>query len=113
VTVLEESITKKQRSVVCFLCNRTQCKGYSLRNVSFLWWEVFVALLRKIVHSWVEKFSQGHLKVADDVQPGCLAETATEATVQGMEELIQADRRITTDSNCTRMFPSFSIQNYA
>jgi hypothetical protein len=27
-------------------------------------------LSRKAVHSWVKKFSEGCLKVADDVQPG-------------------------------------------
>jgi transposase len=55
-------------------------------------------LSHKAVHNWVEKFSQGRSKVANDVQPGRLVETVTEATVQQVEELIQADRRITTDS---------------
>jgi hypothetical protein len=36
----------------------------------------------KAVHNWVEKFSQGCSKVADDAQPGRPAETVTEATVQ-------------------------------
>jgi hypothetical protein len=40
-----------------------------------------------------------------------LLEIARKATVQWVEELIRADRRITTaSSNCTRMFPWFSIQ---
>jgi hypothetical protein len=43
-----------------------------------------------VVHKWVEKFSQGHSKVADDAQPGRL--------VQWVEEGIRADRRITIDS---------------
>jgi hypothetical protein len=42
-TVLEECTTKEQRSVVHFIVvERTQCKGYSYRNVSCLRWEVFV-----------------------------------------------------------------------
>jgi hypothetical protein len=33
-------------------------------------------LLLKAVHSWVKKFSQGHLKVAGDARPGAeVAET--------------------------------------
>jgi transposase len=52
----------------------------------------------KAVHNWVEKFSQGHSEVADDDRPGRPVEIATEATVQRMEELIRADRRITVDS---------------
>jgi hypothetical protein len=44
-TVLEEYTTEEQRSVVLypFVGKRTQCKGYSQRNVSHLRWEVFVA----------------------------------------------------------------------
>jgi hypothetical protein len=36
-------------------------------------------------------------KVTDDAQPGHPVETATEATAQRVEELIQADRRIMID----------------
>jgi transposase len=54
-------------------------------------------LSRKAVHNWVEKFYQGHSKVADDARPGRPVEIATEATVQRVEELIRADRKITTD----------------
>jgi ribosomal protein S25 len=43
------------------------------------------------------------LKVADDADPGCPVETVTEATVQQVEELIRADRRITKDSVATTL----------
>jgi transposase len=49
---------------------------------------------RKVVHSWVEKFSQGRSKVAD-ARLGRHVRTATEATAQRVEELIRADRSIT------------------
>jgi predicted DNA repair protein MutK len=52
----------------------------------------------KAVQNCVEKFSQGRSKVADDARPGRSVEIATEVTVQRVEELIRADRRITTDS---------------
>jgi hypothetical protein len=55
-------------------------------------------LSSKAVHDLVEKFSQGHSKVARDPQPGCPVETAAETTVQRMEELIQDDRVITIDN---------------
>jgi hypothetical protein len=63
--------------------------------------------------SW-SRNSQGGLKPADDALPGVPVETAIEATVQQVEELIRADRRIMTDSVarvCTRVFPWFSIQH--
>jgi hypothetical protein len=45
-------------------------------------------LAHNVVHSWVEKFSQGQLKVADDAQPGHPVKIVTDATVQQVEELI-------------------------
>jgi hypothetical protein len=44
--VLDECTTEEQRSVVSFFFfvgRRTQCEGYSERNVSCLRWEVFIA----------------------------------------------------------------------
>jgi hypothetical protein len=52
----------------------------------------------KVVHNWVEKFSQGRSKVTDDDQPGHSVETARDATEQQVEGLIQAERRIMIDS---------------
>jgi hypothetical protein len=51
-------------------------------------------LPRKEVRNWVEKFSEGHLKVADDARPSRPVEITTEAAVQKVEMLIRADRRI-------------------
>jgi hypothetical protein len=58
-------------------------------------------LSRKAVHNWVEKFSQGRSKVAGDARPSRPVEIVTEVTVQRVEELIRADRRITIDSVAT------------
>jgi hypothetical protein len=52
-------------------------------------------LSHKAVCNWVEQFSQERSKVADDAQLGRPVETATEAIMQRVEELIRADR-ITT-----------------
>jgi hypothetical protein len=92
--VLEECTTKVQHSVVCFFGQKDIHKGmfpvYGGKN-----------LLHKAVHKWVQKFSQGHSKVADDVRPSHTVEIATEATVQWVEELIRADTRIAIDSVVT------------
>jgi transposase len=60
-------------------------------------------LSHEAVHNWVEKFSEGRLKVADDARLGRPVEIVTKTTVQSMEELIQADRRITIDSAATAL----------
>jgi hypothetical protein len=55
-------------------------------------------------------FSQERLKVADDARAGCPVEIPTEATVlQGVEELIQADRRIMIDSVATALACSHGL----
>jgi transposase len=45
-------------------------------------------LSRKAVDNWVEKFSRGRSKFADDARPGHPVKVATEATMQQVEELI-------------------------
>jgi hypothetical protein len=47
-----------------------------------------------VVRNWVSTFSQGHSKVIDGTQPGHPVEIVTEATVEQVEELIQADRKM-------------------
>jgi hypothetical protein len=63
-------------------------------------------MLHKVIHNWIEKFSQGCSKVADDARPGRFVDIAKEAKVQQVEELILADRRITTDSAATALWCS-------
>jgi transposase len=83
-----------------FVGKTTQCKGYSYRNISWLRWK---CVSRKAVHNWVRKFSRERSKVADDARPGRAVQIAKEATVQRVEELIRADRRITTNSVATAL----------
>jgi hypothetical protein len=52
----------------------------------------------KVVHNWVKKFSQGHLKVAGAAQPCHSVDIAIITTVQWGEELIRVDMRITMES---------------
>jgi hypothetical protein len=61
---------------------------------------VFVA---KLVHNWVEKFSQNFSKDSNNARPGRPVQIATEATVQRLEMLIRADRRIKIDSEATAL----------
>jgi transposase len=66
-------------------------------------------LSHKAIHSWIDKFSQGHSKVADAARPGRPVEIATEATLQQVEELIRADSRITIDSVATALGCSHGV----
>jgi hypothetical protein len=82
------------------LCAFLWAKGLSAKDIHKEMFPICCGkcLSRKAVHNWVQKFSQGRSKVADDARPGRHVETATEATVLRVEELIRADRRITIDS---------------
>jgi hypothetical protein len=101
VTVLEECISKEQCSVARFLW----ANGLNTKDIHKEMFPVCggKCLLRKAVHKWVDKFSQGCSKIIDDARPGRPVEIATEATVQRVEELIPADRRIRIDSVATSL----------
>jgi transposase len=114
VTVLEACTTEEQRSVMRFFL---WALGLNAKDIHKEKLPVYVqkCLPRKAVHNWVEKFSQGISKVADVARPGRPVEIATEGTVQRVEELIRADRRITIDSVATALGCSrglaYSIKN--
>jgi hypothetical protein len=53
------------------------------------------SLSRKPVHSWVEKFSQGRTKVADDARPGRLVILRQKRLSTGQEDM---------DRQCSRYY---------
>jgi transposase len=63
-TVLEGYNTEEQRSVLRFLW----VKGLNAKGINKEMFSVYggTCLSRKVVENWVEKFSQGLSKVADD-----------------------------------------------
>jgi hypothetical protein len=63
-TVLEVCSTEEQRSVLHFFAG----KRLTAKNINKEIFPVYggKCLSRKAVHNWVEKFSQGRSKVADD-----------------------------------------------
>jgi hypothetical protein len=85
-TVLKECTSKEQRSVVRFLW----AKGLNAKDIHKDMFPVCggKCLSHPVVHNWVEKFSQGHLKVPDYARLGCPIDIATEAPVQQVEDLI-------------------------
>jgi hypothetical protein len=63
-TVLEDGTTEEQRSVVRFLWP----KGLNAKCIHKEMFPVYGGrcLARTALHNWIEKFSQGRSKVADD-----------------------------------------------
>jgi transposase len=101
VTLLKECTPEEQLSVVRFVwAIRLNAKDIHKGMFSVYGGK---CLSCKAVHDWVEKFPQGHLKVTDNARPGRPVKIATEATGQRVEELIEADKRITIDSVATAL----------
>jgi hypothetical protein len=85
-TVFQACTIEEKHSVVRFLWSKGLNEKDIHKEMFFVYGEKF--LLRKAVRNWVEKFSRGRSKVADDARPGRPVEIAIEATVQRMEEFI-------------------------
>ena len=58
-------------------------------------------LSRQAVYNEVQKFSEGRTSVGDEHRVGRSVEIATPATLQRVEDIIQADRRVTVDAVAT------------
>jgi hypothetical protein len=108
VTTLDECTTEEQYSAVCFFL---WAEGHNAKDIHKEIFPVYSAkcLSCKAVHNWVEKFSQGCSKVADDAQPDCPVEMATEAIVQRVEKFIRVDRRIMINSAATALGSSHGL----
>jgi hypothetical protein len=79
-----------KREAFCCAFFLLLAKGLNANNIHEEMFPVYggKCFLCKAVHNWVEKFSRGRSKVADDAQTGRLVESVKEATVQQVKELI-------------------------
>jgi hypothetical protein len=105
-TVLEKYTTEEQRSIVCFLW----AKGLNSNDIYKEMCPVYggKCLSRKSVHNYVDRFSQGHSKVAVDARPGAVvAETTVKRflccgfrrTVKTTVQLYQCWRKLCREIN--------------
>jgi hypothetical protein len=62
--------TTEEQAALC--CVFLWAKGLNVKDIHKEMFPVYdgKCLSRKAVHNWVEKFSQGRSKVADDARPG-------------------------------------------
>jgi len=58
-------------------------------------------LSRQAVHNFVQKFSEGRTTIKDEHRVGRPVEIATPATLEHVEDIIRADRRVTIDAVVT------------
>jgi hypothetical protein len=55
-------------------------------------------LSRQAVHNWVQKFSDWRTSIEDEHRTGRPVDIATPETLQRVEYIIRADRRVTIDA---------------
>ena len=58
-------------------------------------------LSSQAVHNWVQKFSEGWTSIEDEHRAGRPVEIATPETLQRVEDIIPAERRVTVDAVAT------------
>jgi hypothetical protein len=97
--MLELYIIEEQPSIARFVGNANDIH----REVFPVYIEKYLS--RKALQNWVDtrKYPQGPSKIVDDERPSRPLEIPMEATVQRVEELIRADRRITIASVATAL----------
>jgi len=62
-------------------------------------------LSRQAVHNWVQKFSEGRTSIEDEHRAGRPVEIATPETLQRVEDIIRAERRVTVDAFFPLVWP--------
>ena len=58
-------------------------------------------LSRQAIHNWVQKFPEGRTSIEDEHRAGQPVEIATSEMLQRVEDIIQAERRVTVDTVAT------------
>jgi hypothetical protein len=108
-TVLEEYNTEELHSVVRFFVGkRTQCRGYSYRHFCFLFTVGSVCRVKRFT-TGLRNSLKAVRKWQIDARPGSPLIMATEATVERVEGLIWADRKVTINSVATALRCSHSL----
>jgi transposase len=84
--MIEDSTIEEQRSVMRVLW----AKGLNAKDIHKEMFPIYSGkcLSREAVHNWMEEFSQGRSKVADNVRKDRPVVIATEAIVQRVEVLL-------------------------
>jgi len=65
-------------------------------------------LSRQAVHNWVQKFSEGRTSMEDEHRSRRPVAIATPETLQGVEDIIRAEKKFTVDSVATAIDCSHS-----
>jgi hypothetical protein len=101
-TVLE-GVLPKSSVLLCVFCWQKDSMQRIFINKCFLFTVGSVCHVKGFVHNWIEKFTRGRSKIADNARPGRPVENATKVTVQRVAELIRADRSnsVTTALGCS------------
>jgi len=69
-------------------------------------------LSHQAVHNRVQKFSEGRTSIEDEHRVGQPVEITTPATLQRVEDIIRADRRVTIDAVATAIGCSHPLLPY-
>jgi transposase len=93
---LNTCTTIEQRGVVRFLWVKNMDAKDIHKEMLLMYGEH--CLPRQAIHNWVQKFSEGWTSIEDEHGAGRSVEIATPETLQRVENIIRAERRVTFDA---------------
>jgi len=96
---LNACTTIEQHGVVRFLWAKGTAAKDIYKEMLPMYGEHYLS--RQAVHNWVQKFSEGRTSIEDEHRVGRPVEIAIPATLQRVEDIIRADRRVTIDAVAT------------
>jgi len=96
---LNTCTTTEQRGIVWFLWAKDMAAKDTHKEMLPMYGEH--CLSRQAVHNWVQKFSEGRTSIEDEHRVSRLVDIATPATLQHVEDIIRADRRVTINAVTT------------
>jgi len=97
---LSTCTTVEQRGFVRFLWAKKKLEAKDI-HTEMLPMYGELCLSRHTVHNWVQKFSEGQTSIEDKHRAGWPVEIATPETLQRVEDIIRAERRVTVDAVAT------------
>ena len=83
----------QQRSIIFFLWKQGIATADIVKQLSDVFGDI--ALKKRAVYNWVDKFRNGQMTVEDDPRPGRPSTSLTKQNIEAVEQAVMDDRRVT------------------
>ena len=107
---LIENSKFEQRAVIKFLVSEGEKASNIVKRLEAVYGNA--ALGKTAIYAWVERFRSGRISLEDDKRSGRPITSVTQQRINRVDEMVQADRRITLDllKECTGISRSSIVE---